>query len=119
MGFLDTMKDKLGDAAKTAVQKSNELVEITKLKLAVSDAETKVTQIYKEMGEMVYAAFKSDDDIGEAIGQKCAEIDGKKAEIEELKQKINGLRDVKICPACNAAVDSASAFCASCGAKVE
>ena len=51
MGFFD----KLGSMAQSAVDKSKELAEITKLNLSISNSENKIKEIKSEIGNYVFS----------------------------------------------------------------
>ena len=52
MAVFDNIKETISNAAKTAVNKSNELVEATKLKFAISDAEGEIKKLYESLDEL-------------------------------------------------------------------
>ena len=52
------------------MQKAKDLSEITKLNMAVSESETKINEIYSEIGYKVYCAYRENplEEVKEEIG---------------------------------------------------
>lgn len=119
MDIIDTIKNKIYETAKTAAKKSNEVVEATKIRLALSDAEAKVAQLMKEMGEMLYDEYKNEAELEDAYLVKCSEIDEVFESIGDLKEKLSEVRDMKICPNCKKESEKDDVFCSKCGHKFE
>ena len=63
MKKVEEISKKVGDTAtntyNTVADKSGKLIEETKLRIAISDKETDIDEIYEEMGKAVYNAYKS------------------------------------------------------------
>ena len=118
MDVIANIKETLGKAFKTGVDKSNEFVEITKLKFSIADIEGDIAKLMREIGETVYEAYKDNKEPDEAINEKCAEIAEKYANIAEMRAKLNELKNITICPKCGAPMDKDSLFCAKCGEKL-
>ncbi len=101
-----------------AVKKSGELVEITKLKLAITDTKNKIDSRLKALGKLVY----------DASGPEYSEQEGAEAIVEELndlykelKSQEEHLADLKnevICKKCGSSCSDDSAYCKKCGAKL-
>lgn len=60
--------------AKTVVQKSNDVVEITKLKMAISSAEAEAEELIADVGRLVYDAYKSGEGNPELVEEKCERL---------------------------------------------
>jgi len=118
MDFLTKVKEAVTGVTKTAVDKSNELVEVTKLKLAIRDAENEIEKHFREIGEAVYNASKSEVDPSEIITSGCEAIEGKYKELAEMREKLREYKNIKVCPSCGCEVPTDSAFCNKCGEKM-
>lgn len=70
MAFLDGVKGKISKAGYSTMQKAKDLSEITKLNMAVSESETKINEIYSEIGYKVYCAYRENplEEVKEEIG---------------------------------------------------
>ena len=118
MDFLTKVKEAVTGVTKTAVDKSNELVEVTKLKLAMRDAENEVEKLFREIGEAVYNASKSEVDPSDIITANCEAIGKKYEELGEMRQKLRQFKNITVCPSCGCEVPTDSAFCNKCGEKM-
>jgi len=111
MSFIDNLKR----TGKNIAQKTSDVVEIQKLNLAISQEKEKVKKIYSQVGEEVYRQFILGNDLG--FSDKCSEIAGYEAKIEELQNKIMNLKNTKKCGGCGAEISDDAAFCPKCGTK--
>lgn len=120
MPFLDNISKKVGDAAKTAAKKSGEIVEVTKLNRSISLNEEKINKLYIEIGKVFYLKHENGDSLaGEELTAWCNQISELNEEIENLKDKILELKNIKICPNCKTEVGPDILFCPKCGTKLE
>ena len=111
---MSDWKEKVVNAGKTAASKSGELVEIAKLSLQISSKEDDIANVYREIGEAVYDAFKNAD-VNVEIEPLCEKLDIYFAELEELKSRRAQLRAEHACPGCGKMVKEGHAFCHHCG----
>ena len=89
MSFLKNLSEKVVNTAKVVGDKSQDMVEISKLKLHISQLEGDIKKLKFNMGELVYNAFAADTEFpAEAVARVGEEIKAKYAEIEETKVKI-------------------------------
>jgi hypothetical protein len=126
MAFLDNLDNlsktfgkKVTDTYKTAAKKSSEILEQTRLKIAISSEEEKRNELFALIGKRTYEIYQSGEDEPENISFKeefdrISEITNT---INDMKQKILEMKSVKACPECNEEIDIACEFCPKCGAK--
>lgn len=89
MSFLKNLQEKAVSTAKVAANKSQDLVEIGKLKLQITQLEGDIKKMKFDMGELVYNAFSADSEFpAEEVTKLGGEISAKYAAIEETKAKI-------------------------------
>lgn len=89
MSFLKNLSEKAVSTAKVVGNKSQEMVEIGKLKLHITQLEGDIKKLKYDMGDLVYNAFASDTEFpAEDVTKLGEEIRAKFAEIEETKVKI-------------------------------
>ena len=115
MAFLDNIGKKMGEAAK----KSGELVEVSKINISIGNEEGKIQNLYKEIGQNLYQKYVASNECDEDFRQTCETINQHEQTIKELKQKILEIKNIKICPNCNAEIARNIQFCSGCGAKQE
>ncbi len=116
--FFENVREKFSGAAKFAAQKSNELVGVTKIKFAISDAEEDIKKTMRDMGELLYQAYKNEDAPGEVLEEKCKAIDIKYDEIEQLRRKLGEIKNMKVCSYCGKELERDATFCSKCGERV-
>lgn len=89
MSFLKNLQEKAMSTAKVVGSKSQEMVEIGKLKLHITQLESDIKKLKLDMGELVYDAFSKNAELpAEDVAKLGGEISAKFAEIEETKAKI-------------------------------
>lgn len=114
------MEKIISDLKKTAIsaaQKTGELVEIGKLKLAASNIKGKINDLYKDLGLALYTAEKQGNEDAEVLRNIIGDIDRLFEELAKLENEIGSLKSQKKCASCGVMCDNESAFCASCGEK--
>ena len=115
---ISDFKETISNVAETVKSKSSEIFEITKIKFALSDAEGEVSKFMREIGRVVYESYKSGEEPGESLNEICEAIDAKYKDIEEMRSKLRGIKNISVCPECGAEVSNESVFCSKCGAKL-
>jgi hypothetical protein len=89
MSFLKNLQEKAVNTAKVVGNKSQDLMEIGKLKLHITQLESDIKKLKLDMGELVYDAFSKDTEFpAELVTKLGGEISAKFTEIEETKAKI-------------------------------
>jgi len=123
--LIDTIKKGLsiavteaGKITKTVAGKTNNFVDVTKLNLALNEAEKKVSALYEKIGETVYGKYAEGELNCNEFDEILKEIDAFKAEQESLKAQIAELKNSITCPECGANNDKGSEFCSKCGSKL-
>lgn len=93
MSFLKNLQEKAVSTAKVVGNKSQEMVEVGKLKLQITQLEGDIKKLKLDMGELVYNAFSKDTEFpAEEVTRIGGEISAKYAEIEETKVKIQEIQ---------------------------
>ncbi len=110
--FTEKVK-KLGKDTADEVQKLNK---IRQLNGKISDAKKKIESVYSEIGKKFYELHK--DYIPEGFEELIETINGKTAEIEELKGQLREVKGVVLCTSCNMEVSGDERFCPNCGSKM-
>lgn len=119
MAFLDNISKKFGEAAQTAAKKSEELVQVTKLNLAVDAEKDNIKRLYDELGKKTYESYCKGEILNDELKRICEQVKAHQQQIESLRQKILVIKDAKICPGCNKEIDRTASFCSICGYKQE
>ncbi len=98
-----------------AVKKSGELIELTKMKVAMNDTKNSIRDKFVKLGELTYFVAKGEDMGAADIEAIVAEIDELKQTLTEQEVKAAELTGKKICSHCNKIMSEEFSFCPACG----
>lgn len=119
MDFFNDLGKKIGKTAKTVGKKSEELVEVTKLNLAIGNEEDKIKKMLIEIGSEVYGKFAEGEHFDQYIDEKCTQIKQVESNIQEIRNKVMKIKGHKTCPNCNTDIEDGVKFCPNCGSRTE
>lgn len=119
MSILDNVGRKISGAGKAALKASGDLVQTTKLNLAIKSEENKIEAFMVEIGNIIYEKYKNGIPFDTEISEKCDEIAKCMSSIEEIKAKINEVKNIRICSGCSSEIDKDNLYCPKCGTKKE
>ena len=86
-------KDEAKKWTKNVIDKTNNVVNQTKLKFAINETKDKINEIYAEIGKTVYEEIEVGGNIGDAVREKCEKIDALQIELGELKEQLAELKE--------------------------
>jgi len=116
MAFFDNLGKKASETTAKAMQKAQELSEISRLNSLISDEEKKINAAYLEIGKL-YVSVHSSDSEDNFSGMVAAVLEGTN-KIAEYKKQIQNVKGIQRCEKCGAEVPKGVAFCSSCGAAM-
>lgn len=119
MGIFDNVYASVKTYADVAGKKVNKVIDVSKLRLTISQINSEISKRYGELGEYVYDSKKSGDLSEEEIALKIAEIDDLYAQISTIAKQIAEIENKAVCPECGRQIPIDSAFCSFCGSKIE
>lgn len=116
MAFFDEMKHKVTQVGQSAAKSAKDFSEITRLNSEISDAESRINQLYNRIGYEVYCAYSANPlpEVKELIEQ----INGLHETIEDRRAQIQAINAASRCPNCGAKIRPDMAFCSNCGAHL-
>ena len=118
MSVLDEITRAVTDTARTAAKMSSDMVEVTRLNVAISAEEDKIDKLLHEIGRKVYEKYVDNNAvIDEEIAESCAIVKDYERNIAEMNAKILNLKKVKECSNCKEILDIDMTFCFKCGEK--
>ncbi len=109
-------KDSIGKVTQSAISKSKEVAEITRLNMEISTLTQKVKDLYSQAGERVLEAGLAADD--PVIADLASQLATLKQSIQMNRDKLNEVKNVNICPNCGAEISRTSRFCDKCGTEI-
>lgn len=110
---------KIGQAAKNTAKKSEELIEIQKVKGKIKDHETSVYGFIKQIGEIALEKHENGEKTFDEADELCKQIEEARESIKGLEAEILELRHIRVCPSCGKENDDEVVFCPKCGFKYE
>lgn len=103
--------------SKTAVKKTKDTMDRSKLKYAVSETEGKIKCVLAQMGKTIYDEYKNGAEFEGELADKCKLLNSLYEETEDLKAKLAELSDSVLCPVCGNMISNDACFCPKCGSK--
>ncbi|HHY90966.1 MAG TPA: hypothetical protein GX503_04800 [Clostridiales bacterium] len=120
MSWIDKWTQKLSEGTRMISKKTDELLEIAEIKLAIRDMESEIEDAKLYIGELVYQYYLNTHDLkmlSDEIKQKCTEIDEMDREINRLKKKLNFIKGNHFCRFCGEILELYERYCPYCGKK--
>lgn len=96
MPFFDDLTKKMSEVAKSAAKKSEDLVETTKLKMAINSEEDKIKAAYTEIGKIIYKKYSSGENVDEDVLSSCQQIKSMEDTIVTLSEKITQIKNSSV-----------------------
>lgn len=119
MNRLDELILKAKDLAGAAGSKTQEVMELTKMHLQVTQLKSDIDANFQKLGEIVFELNISGTENEELIHMCVSEIQSQKEELEELNHQLDQMKNVVKCPQCMAANPKGALYCARCGASLK
>ena len=115
---VNEVVEQIGKSTEPLVNKTQEVVEIQKVKAQIRNLENNNECDLCDLGEIVYAKYKDGIVEDEDFVAICEEIEQRLEAIDELEKYIADIKGVAICSACEMTVDKGACFCSNCGAPI-
>ena len=119
MTFFEEIKRNVSDVADKAIKKTNEFSAYARLNVNIKTLESKLDDVYEEIGRLFYTAERSGEDKTSEIAEAIIKVDGINSEIDLMKKELGKFRKVKTCPGCGSEISINALFCSQCGYKQE
>lgn len=92
MDYLEKIKAFASNTAEFIGQKSKEAYGVAKIKIAVTEKQNKVKELYKQIGFDAYKAYRSEDNVLDQISPLFKDVDALEEEIALLRQKADDIK---------------------------
>ncbi len=115
---FEDLGKRINETVETLSSKTEEAVEIQKLKNQIRGLEKENQNDLARLGRKVYEQFKAGEMPDEDSAAICEAVSGREADIAEYKQKVMGMKGDSHCESCGKTVAKGMTYCPYCGAKV-
>lgn len=115
---LDAFMEKARSAADAATKKTNDLVQLSRLKLEASQIQNDIDREYKRLGIAVYQMINDNEMDRDRMDSFCKKIALLLYNLKTTEEQINTLKKTIPCPACGHLNPSKSSYCSQCGEKL-
>lgn len=106
---------KTGDVVDTVTQKTGEIVEEQKMKSQIRTLTKGNNRDFADIGKMIYEQFKNGEIVDMQFVELCEAIEKRDEAIEVFKKQIAELKDLDVCPSCQASLEKGAVYCSKCG----
>lgn len=118
MGFFEDSVIMAKEFIDATGKKGGELVEAQKIKLTIAKFHSQLSEDYQTLGRLAYDAAKNGTDIDEVHTAIVLSIDEKLEKVARLKEKLAGVKGMKVCAECSYSNPSSADYCCRCGKKL-
>lgn len=116
---LNMIKDTLSDIASTAAEKTEQVVEQTKIRASIADIKRKLTKTYIEIGKLISLTEEErpaffEEELQHLV-QKVRQL---KVVLIQRKNELKQSKQMLICPSCSKKTSVNHLYCPNCGAPL-
>lgn len=116
--FFGSLSKTLKKTVDTVGKKTDEFVEIQKIRTRQHALEDQIEKDYQDIGQIIYNRYLNGEAFDENLAGICKDIADLEKEIAGCKDEVANKRGRVVCPACGADVPKDAAFCMRCGAAM-
>ena len=116
---LESLGKTISEKAEVVSKKTEEAVEIQKIKSQIRVMERNNARDFEDIGKMIYDRFKKGNVVDTEFVELCEAIEDREESIEAYKKQVAAIKGLDVCPNCKEHLDPTVVFCPKCGAKVE
>ena len=113
--FFGNLSKTLKKTVDTVGKKTDEFVEIQKIRTRQHALEDQIEKNYQDIGQIIYNRYLNGEAFDENLAGICKDITDLEKEIADCKEDVANKRGRIVCPACGASVPKDAAFCMRCG----
>jgi len=100
-------------------KKTGQIVDTAKLRMSAAEINNEIAKRYEALGKAVYEAKKTGVSIDGIIDECIVSIDALNDRLDEVNDRIAGMKNKVSCTCCGAAMDPQALYCSRCGARIE
>jgi len=111
------LKDRLEKGMETAGQKSQQMLEISRLSMKIKGKKEDIDRLYRRLGQAVSEVWESQSELvlNAHIRELLEAIRDLKQQVEILEQELLDVKGKRACPGCQTVIDKSLETCPSCG----
>ncbi len=124
--LFDRVKSGLDKGLAAVSVKSQEMLEVTKIKSQIGNLNGQMSDLQQKLGETVYQMYLQDSFDQSGIQEQCesiktleAQIGEKEAELQVVRVKAAEAMGKRFCDSCKTEIEDGVKFCGNCGRKVD
>lgn len=117
--LFGNFKKTLKRTADTMSKKTDEFVEMQKLRSRKHAIEDSIKDTYAEIGKKIYARYKAEQSCNKEVSDLCDVITRLEEDLAACNEEIAMRKGETECPNCGAANPKSSVFCMNCGSRLE
>lgn len=116
--FLKNLKQALSDTAEVVTKKTEDVVEVQKLRSQIYNARKNVETDYKKLGEILYQRYLSGESMDAETAEICENIHDVQEEIQKYQEELSRKKGRNVCDACDTNNPKDAVYCMKCGSKL-
>lgn len=116
--FLNSLKQTITETAEVVGKKTEDIVEIQKLRNKLRSAGRNVEMDYRKIGEIIFQRFSDGEVMDEELAEICDGIGELKKQMQGYKEELAGRKGQNICASCGTLNPQNAVFCMQCGAMM-
>lgn len=93
MALFDDLSKKAAKFTENAIDKTKEIAGTAELKLKKKNLETDLDEVYAKLGKHYYEFIQDENSVDEEVAQMRIQINDLKANIEELEEEIEEIKN--------------------------
>ena len=111
--FFGNLSKTLKKTVDTVGKKTDEFVEIQKIRTRQHVLEDQIEKNYQDIGQIIYNRYLNGEAFDENLAGICKDITDLEKEIADCREDVANKRGRIVCPACGASVPKDAAFCSA------
>lgn len=119
MGLFDDVVINAKSAAQTVGKMAGQFVDMSKLRINVSELNGEINKRYQELGQLIYESRKSGAVHSDEAEEMICGIDELYAQFTAVSEQLAAMQNKVTCPACGKQMPVESMFCSHCGMKLD
>ncbi|MEF9915885.1 MAG: zinc ribbon domain-containing protein [Lachnospiraceae bacterium] len=116
--FFEDLGKKLSETAESVSKKTEEVVEIQKLKSQIRTMERNNDRDIFDLGKMVFERYNNGEIIDAESKALCEEIFNRDMAMDNYEDQIAQMRGLGMCPVCQSHIEKSMMYCPKCGSKL-